>query len=114
MEFICGVLRDAVSVCAQHVASLGHPLLSVHLWSPSGRRFYIGISEDPAKRLEQHNGEERLGWTHRHRPWALVHSERHDSYTDARRRERHLKRQKGGTGFFAMTGLDPANFRSGP
>ncbi len=46
------------------------------LWSTPGRRFYIGISEDPQKRLEQHNSGEH-GWTARHRPWEVVYTEVH-------------------------------------
>ena len=83
------------------------------LWSVGAGRFYIGLSEDPNQRLQQHNTDERVGWTSRHRPWTLVHSERFDSYRQARIREHQLKAQKGGAGFFAMTGLDPAAFTRG-
>ena len=91
----------------------GIPYFLYVLWSASGRKFYIGISEDLEKRLEQHNGEKRLGWTHRYRPWTLVHTERFDSYSDARKRELHVKKQKGGAGFFATTGLNPTVFGLG-
>ena len=80
------------------------------LWSQNARRFYIGISEDPQKRLEQHN-QARRGWSARHVPWALVHTERYNDYTTARRRELELKAQKSGWGFFKRTGLDPERFR---
>ena len=79
------------------------------LWSPRARRFYIGISEDPQKRLAQHTQAQR-GWTARHAPWQLVYSERCADYSAARRRERQLKAQKRGDGFWTATGLDPSQF----
>jgi putative endonuclease len=83
------------------------------LWSSSGRRFYIGISEDPKHRLLQHNSSNPAAWSRRYRPWDLVHSERYPDYSSARRRELELKSQKGGNGFFVKTGLDPFQFRGG-
>jgi putative endonuclease len=87
----------------------GKPYFVYVLWSVRGKRFYIGISESPSQRLEQHNqGISR--WTARHRPWQLVYEERCDHYGAARRRERQLKAQKSGSGFFNLTRLDPASF----
>ncbi|MEO8217956.1 MAG: GIY-YIG nuclease family protein [Acidobacteriota bacterium] len=88
----------------------GKPYFVYILWSVSGLRFYIGISEDPVHRLEQHNSESGKGWTNRYRPWVLVATECYPTYTNARRREMDLKAQKGGAGFFAKTGLDPTRF----
>ena len=79
------------------------------LWSGSAKRFYIGISIDPQHRLLQHNQSTR-GWTARYRPWHLVHQESYLDYASARKREIELKRQKGGDGFFRLTGLDPNQF----
>jgi len=76
------------------------------LWSVRGRRFYIGISEDPSKRLKQHN-HAPLGWSARYRPWILVYQEAFPDYRSARQRENYLKRQKGGRGFFQATGINP-------
>jgi hypothetical protein len=42
--------------------------------------------------------------------WEIVHLEKRESYSDARKRELLLKRQKGGTGFYTLTGLDPVRF----
>ena len=79
------------------------------LWSGRGRRFYIGISENTAHRLTQHNlGLSR--WTARYRPWVIVHEEKFDTYRLARLRENELKRQKGGQGFWEKTGLRPQSF----
>ena len=75
-----------------------------------GQRFYTGISEEPSHRAEQHNSGKVAGWTKRYRPWLLVLVERHSSYHEARRRELELKAQKGGRGFFEITGLDPVCF----
>ena len=80
------------------------------LWSANAKRFYIGIAEDPQARLEQHNAGIRRSWTHRHRPWELILKELHADYTAARKRERLLKAQKGGVGFFRMTGIDPEDY----
>jgi putative endonuclease len=91
----------------------GKPYFIYVLWSPAGCRFYIGISEDPVKRLQQHNQSGR-GWSARYAPWLLVYSERQADYSLARRREALLKAQKRGRGFWKITGLDPAHFSSQP
>ena len=75
-------------------------------------RFYTGISEDPQHRLEQHNSGQFKGWTSKFGPWALVFTEKHPDYRSDRIRERELKAQKGGLGFFAKTGLNPELFVS--
>jgi putative endonuclease len=80
------------------------------LWSQSGRRFYIGISDDPLHREQQHNSGILKAWSKRYRPWSIVFREQHPNYSSARRRELELKRQKGGKGFFDKTGLDPKQF----
>jgi putative endonuclease len=80
------------------------------LWSTSGACFYIGISENPPTREEQHNSGTFKSWSKRYRPWTLVFDEQHPDYRSARKREIELKRQKGGKGFFAKTGLDPKRF----
>ncbi len=82
------------------------------LWSARARRFYIGISEDPQRRLEQHNQSGR-GWSARYAPWRLVYSEQHSDYTAAKRRELKLKAQKHGDGFWTLTGLEAARFSPG-
>ena len=88
----------------------GKPYFLYVLWSPGARRFYIGVSEDPQQRLIQHN-ESKSQWTARHRPWELIHVERYENFTAARRRELLLKRQKSGQGLFQLTGLDARRFR---
>jgi predicted GIY-YIG superfamily endonuclease len=68
------------------------------LWSASARCYYIGISQDPQARLQQHNAGSLRGWTARHRPWELAFVEEHPHYQAARKRELELKAQKGGRG----------------
>jgi putative endonuclease len=87
----------------------GKPYFVYVLWSPAARRFYTGISEDPEQRLQRHNDGQSF-WTARYRPWTLVWTERHADYRQARQRENELKRQKGGDGFFRLTGLKRADF----
>jgi predicted GIY-YIG superfamily endonuclease len=66
--------------------------------------FYIGLSEDIALRLEQHNrGISK--WTRSRGPWSLVWASAPMSLSEARKLERLLKRQKGGSGFYKLTGL---------
>ncbi len=73
---------------------------------PVGRR-YIGLSEDPEARLEQHNhGVSR--WTRGRGPWRIVWVSGKMTLTEARKLENLLKRQKGGHGLLQWTGLRPA------
>jgi putative endonuclease len=71
--------------------------------NPDGR-FYIGISENISLRVQQHN-EGVSKWTKSRGPWALVWTSPNYSLSDARKMENLLKRQKGGLGFFKLTGL---------
>ena len=73
------------------------------LENPAGRH-YIGLSENVAKRLTQHNmGESK--WTAKHDPWKRVWQSEALDLSAARKLENLLKRQKGGTGFYRITGL---------
>ena len=68
-----------------------------------GRR-YIGLSEDVAKRLIQHNrGDSK--WTSKFRPWTLLWESVSMTLSDARKLENRLKASKGGNGFYEITGL---------
>jgi len=87
----------------------GKPYFVYILWSGTGRRFYVGVSEDPESRLAQHN-EGTAGWTARYRPWSLIRTEHYQNYSLARKREIILKAQKSGRGFFKLTGFDPNRF----
>jgi putative endonuclease len=68
------------------------------------RNFYIGLSDDVARRIDQHN----LGlskWTRGKGPWKLVWEGESMNLSKARKLELLLKRQKGGEGFYRLTGL---------
>jgi predicted GIY-YIG superfamily endonuclease len=67
-------------------------------------KFYTGISDDTARRIDQHN----LGlskWTRSKGPWKLVWESESMNLSEARKLELLLKRQKGGGGFYRLTGL---------
>jgi putative endonuclease len=67
-------------------------------------KFYIGLSDDVARRVQQHNaGQSR--WTKGRGPWTIVWQSEESSVTDARKLENRLKRQGRGKGFYAITGL---------
>src|SRR5207302_328850 len=60
---------------------------------------YVGLSEDVARRVEQHNtGQSR--WTKGRGPWTIVWQSDKLSLSEARKLENRLKRQKGGHGLF--------------
>jgi putative endonuclease len=78
----------------------------VYVLRNSQGRHYIGLSEDVTARLAQHNAGESQ-WTAKHRPWGLIWQSDAMALTDARKLENLLKRQKGGAGFYRLTGLQP-------
>ncbi len=70
------------------------------LKNPSGR-FYIGLSENILRRLEQHNtGLSR--WTKNKGPWEIFWESPFMSLSEARKLENKLKRQKGGAGLMTL------------
>ena len=80
------------------------------LWTRSGCCFYKGVTDRIAHRLTQHNNGESK-WTKRHAgTWELVWQREFPSLGAARKFENLLKRQKGGNGFWHLTGLDPCDF----
>ena len=83
------------------------------LWSGVGRQFYIGIADDVAHRLTQHNtGESK--WTKRYAgSWTLVWRREFPTLGEARKFENLLKKQKGGNGFWTLNGLNRSSFESG-
>jgi len=54
--------------------------------------FYVGVSEDPQRRLAEHNAGKGSDWTAERRPVKLVWAEEHPTLASARRREIQLKR----------------------
>ncbi len=67
-------------------------------------KFYIGLSDDVARRIEQHNsGTSR--WTKGRGPWKSVWQSESLHLSEARKLELLIKRQKGGARFSRLTGL---------
>jgi predicted GIY-YIG superfamily endonuclease len=82
------------------------------LWSSTGLRFYIGITGDVRMRLAQHNDGESK-WTKRYAgTWQVVWHRECGTLGIARQLENQLKAQKKGSGFWAMTGLNPEHYWS--
>ena len=76
----------------------------VYVLRNPGGKHYIGLTEDLAVRLAQHN----LGlstWTSSRGPWELAWNSPPMTLQQARRLEIFLKKQKGGQGFYTYTGL---------
>mgnify|MGYP000548403677 CR=1 FL=1 len=60
-------------------------------------KIYIGLSEDPHKRLIDHNNGVSK-WTAKFTPWKLVWLSYEQTLGDVRKLENKMKRQKGGAG----------------
>ena len=69
-------------------------------------RFCVGLSEDVALRLHQHN-DGFSKWTRNKGPWNLLWTSDFMSLSDARKLENLLKAQKGGSGLYRITGVAP-------
>ncbi|MGD9782729.1 MAG: GIY-YIG nuclease family protein [Kiritimatiellia bacterium] len=67
-------------------------------------RLYVGCTSDVARRLLDHNAGISK-WTRSRGPWALVWQKPFSSLGEARKHENLLKRQKGGDGFYNLTGI---------
>lgn len=61
-------------------------------------RHYIGYSQNPEKRLQQHNnGDVRS--TKAYRPYEIIFTEEHLTRSKAMKREKELKKMKSGVQF---------------
>ena len=66
-------------------------------------KFYIGLSDDVDRRINQHNaGYSR--WAGGKGPCTLIWQSNELSLSEARKLENRLKRQKGGHGLFHLLG----------
>jgi putative endonuclease len=67
-------------------------------------KFYTGLCDDVARRVEQHNtGQSR--WTKGRGPWTIVWQSDELALSEARKLKNRLKRQKGGQGLFHLIGV---------
>ena len=53
---------------------------------------YVGVTDDPAQRVQDHNAGKGASWTAARRPVRLVWTEEHPTLSAARTRENQLKR----------------------
>ncbi|MGZ3998804.1 MAG: GIY-YIG nuclease family protein [Flavisolibacter sp.] len=68
------------------------------LKSETSGNFYIGYSEDPFRRVIEHNRSLHNTYTSKHRPWYLIAVfECSSTQAEAVRIERYIKRQKSKT-----------------
>ena len=70
----------------------------VYIICSSTGRYYVGVTDDVARRVAQHNAGVSL-WTAREHGWRVVHTEEYATLGKARRRELQIKRWKGGMAF---------------
>jgi len=54
--------------------------------------YYVGVSDDPQRRVEEHNQGRGSNWTAARRPLKLIWTEEHPTLASARKRENQLKR----------------------
>jgi putative endonuclease len=79
-------------------------LYRVYLLQNAAGLRYIGISNDVARRLRDHNGG-KSRWTKSRGPWKVIWQSRSLSLGEARKLENLLKRQKGGDGLESLLQL---------
>ena len=74
---------------------------TVYVIQSQNKRYYTGITENMEKRLREHN-EGKSKWTKRFKDWKLVYKEEYKTLSEALKREKFIKNQKGGIGFFKI------------
>jgi len=68
------------------------------LYSGSSDKYYVGHTDDPARRVIEHNTKPFNTYTAKHRPWKLVASfPAGESRGEAVRIERYIKKRKSRT-----------------
>jgi putative endonuclease len=72
-------------------------------------RFYIGHTDDLARRMEEHNTGRGGRYTRQNGPWTLLYSETHPDRTSAVKRERYLKSTRGSQEKKKLAGMQLAN-----
>ena len=65
------------------------------LYSPGSNRYYVGHTNDPERRLIEHNTTDEAKYTSKYRPWEMqLIFEVSEKRGDAIRIEKFIKRQK--------------------
>ncbi|MDZ7776225.1 MAG: GIY-YIG nuclease family protein [Bacteroidales bacterium] len=65
------------------------------LYSENHDKYYVGYSDDPDRRVLEHNTNPRMTFTHKFRPWILkTYFPVSDIRGDTLKVERFIKRQK--------------------
>lgn len=68
------------------------------LYSPSSDKYYVGSTENPWRRLWEHNHDPKSTYTSKHRPWILkAMFEAGFARSEAVKVERFIKKQKSKT-----------------
>ncbi len=65
------------------------------LFSEIHNKIYIGQTENLQRRLFEHNNGLLSTYTKRYLPWTVIYSEEYPSRSQALKREKQLKSQKG-------------------
>jgi len=63
------------------------------LQSEKDKRYYIGCTKNPEKRIEEHN-QGRVKSTKRSKPWKVVYKEEKENLSFGRKREKEIKAWK--------------------
>ena len=67
---------------------------SVYIIENAKGRHYVGVARDPEKRLREHNSGSAKS-TRPFGPWQLIYTEKHESRSQACKREWYLKHAEG-------------------
>jgi putative endonuclease len=65
------------------------------LYSPSFNKIYIGYTSDINNRFLAHNELPTQGYTIKYRPWVIAYTKKTSTKTEALKREKQLKSEKG-------------------
>ncbi len=57
-----------------------HLLFYVYILECADKSYYVGVTDDPARRVDEHNSGKGADWTARRRPVVLVRKEQHASF----------------------------------
>ncbi len=68
------------------------PVFYAYILKCSDGSYYVGSTDDPDRRLTEHNQDKGSHWTAARRPVRLVWTEEHPTLSSARKRENQLKR----------------------